>query len=108
MVDAYGDLCHLGILYLEDNKHPYKNFIEMNKDSQLLLKITTGGHFSDIELDSDYSRYLEDAGKFSLDTSSVFHYFYFLNKTDSSIIPFDNDIIRIIGVENINIDTYYK
>ena len=54
-----------------------------------------------------YSRYLEDAGKFSLDTSSVFHYFYFLNKTDSSIIPFDNDIIRIIGVENINIDTYF-
>ena len=57
MVDAYGDLCHLGILYLEDNKHPYKSFIEMNKDSQLLLKITTGGHFSDIEFDSDYSRY---------------------------------------------------
>ncbi len=57
MIDIPGDFYHLGILYLEDNRHPVKGFIEMNKDSQLMHKMTNGGHFKDIEMDSDYSRY---------------------------------------------------
>ena len=56
-----------------------------------------------------YSRYLEDAGKFTLNSSSLFHYFYFLNKTaNSTIIPYDIEKVRIIGVENVNIDAYYS
>ena len=57
-----------------------------------------------------YSRYLEDAGKFTLNSSSLFHYFYFLNKTANSttIIPYDIEKVRIIGVENVNIDAYYS
>ncbi len=57
MIDIPGDFYHLSILYLEDNKHPVKGFVEMNKDSKLMHKMTNGGHFKDIEMDSDYSRY---------------------------------------------------
>ena len=56
-IDIPGDFYHLSILYLEENKHPVREFIEMNKDSQLAVKIRDGGHFTDIETDSDYSRY---------------------------------------------------
>ena len=56
-----------------------------------------------------YSRFLEDAGKFTLNSSSLFHYFYFLNKTaNSTIIPYDIEKVRIIGVENVNVDIYYS
>ncbi len=57
MIDIPGDFYHLGILYLEDNKHPIKGFIEMNKDSLIMQKIMMGKHFRDAEIDSDYSRY---------------------------------------------------
>lgn len=56
-VDIPGDFYHLSILYLEDNKHPVKGFIEMNKDSQLAQKVLRGEHFTNMEIDSDYSRY---------------------------------------------------
>ncbi len=57
MVDIPGDFYHISILYLEENKHPVKEFIEMNKDSQLASKVVHGKHFIDMEVDSDYSRY---------------------------------------------------
>ena len=55
-----------------------------------------------------YSRFIQDAGEFTLNSSSLFHYFYFLNKSSTTIIPFDIDKVRIIGVENVNIDNYYS
>ena len=55
MIDIPGDFYHLSILYLEDNKHPVKEFVEMNKDSQLASKVISGKHFTGIERDSDYS-----------------------------------------------------
>lgn len=55
-----------------------------------------------------FTRFIEDAGKFTLNSSSLFHYFYLLDKTSKSIVPYDIDIARIVGVENINIDSYYS
>ena len=57
MFDSYGDLSHLSNIYLEDYKHPIKEFIEMNIDSQLSKKIIRGEGFSSIKMDTDYSRY---------------------------------------------------
>ncbi len=56
-IDIPGDFYHLSILYLEENKNPVKEFIEMNKDSKLAQKLIRGEHFTDMEIDSDYSRY---------------------------------------------------
>ncbi len=57
MVDISADLFHLTMLYSDDNKHPYKEFIEMNKDSLIVKKLITDKHLKDMEIDSDYARY---------------------------------------------------
>ncbi|MBR2678875.1 MAG: hypothetical protein IKE63_05610 [Bacilli bacterium] len=57
MIDVPGDLAHLSILYLEDNKHPISGFIEMNRDSKLVEKVKYSGSLSNMTIDSDYSRY---------------------------------------------------
>ena len=53
-----------------------------------------------------YNRFIKDAGKFNLNPQSLFHYFYFLNKTNSKIVPLDLNKVRIIGIENITTDNY--
>lgn len=57
MIDIPTDFTHLSILYFEDYKHPIKNFIEMNYDSKLPVKIVGGKKFKDMEADSNYARY---------------------------------------------------
>ena len=54
-----------------------------------------------------FNRYIEDAGKYTLNSSSLFHYLYFINKNSQSITNFDIDMIRIVGLEEINIELYY-
>ena len=55
-----------------------------------------------------YNRFINDAGKFTLNSSSLFHYLYLINKKSQSIITFDFDMIRIVGLEEINIEFYYS
>lgn len=52
-----GDLYHLSMIYLEDNKHPWKSFIEMNMDSKSSQRMENKESFRDFKIDSDYSRY---------------------------------------------------
>ena len=54
-----------------------------------------------------YNRYIKDAGEFTLDYSSMLHYVYMINKNSQSIAKFDLDMLRIIGLEKINVDVYY-
>ena len=54
-----------------------------------------------------FNRFIEDAGKLTLDSSSLFHYLYLINKSSQSITNFDFDMVRIIGIEQINIESYY-
>ena len=56
-VDVTADLYHLSMIYLEDNKHPWKSFIEMNKDSEIAQKMVRKDSFRNAKIDSDYSRY---------------------------------------------------
>lgn len=56
-VDVTADLYHLSMIYSEDNKHPWKSFVEMNKDSLISQRMVRKESFKNIEIDSDYSRY---------------------------------------------------
>ena len=55
-----------------------------------------------------FDRFIKDAGKFTFNSSSIFHYLYLINKTTQSKTYFDFDMIRIIGIEDINIESYYS
>ena len=55
-----------------------------------------------------FNRFVEDAGEFSLNSSSLLHYVYLASKTNDLITHFDFDMLRIIGLEQINVDTYYS
>lgn len=53
-----------------------------------------------------FNRYIEDAGLFPLNSSSMFHYINLRRTIDSSISEIDFDMIRIIGIEDVTIDNY--
>ena len=55
-----------------------------------------------------FNRFVKDAGEFTLDHSSMFHYVYTINKISQTISKFDLDMFRIIGLEQINVDVYYS
>ena len=55
-----------------------------------------------------FTRFIQDAGKLTLNTSSLFHYLYLLDKTSHSIVSFDLDMIRVVGLNSINIESYYS
>ena len=55
-----------------------------------------------------FDRFIKDAGKFTFNSSSIFHYLYLINKTSQTKTFFDLDMIRIIGIEDINIESYYS
>ena len=53
-----------------------------------------------------FNRYVEDAGEFPLNSSSMFHYINFRSTLDQMSEPIDFDMVRIIGVENMAINNY--
>ena len=55
-----------------------------------------------------FTRFIKDAGRIDLNSSSLFHYLYLVNKTTHSMTPLDLEMIRIVGIEQINIEVYYS
>ena len=55
-----------------------------------------------------FNRFINDAGELFFNSSSILHYIYFITKSVHSVATFDYDIFRIIGLQQINIDTYYN
>ena len=55
-----------------------------------------------------FTRFVEDAGKLTFDSSSLFHYLYLIDKSSHAKTFFDFDMIRIVWIENINIEAYYS
>ena len=53
-----------------------------------------------------FNRYIEDAGNFPLNSSSLFHYIQICEKKSNKPIPFDFSTIMPIGVETGIYDTY--
>ena len=53
-----------------------------------------------------YNRFIEDAGIFPLNASSMFHYIQFKKTSGKEITPIDFDMVRIIGIQDITIDNY--
>ena len=53
-----------------------------------------------------FNKYIEDAGYFPLNASSLFHFIQLPNTLGQDPAQIDFDIVRIIGTENITIDNY--
>lgn len=56
-VDVTGELAELSIIYLEDNKNPYSEMIEMNYDFTSATKLSNGREVKHFTVTNDYSRY---------------------------------------------------
>ena len=55
-----------------------------------------------------FNRYIEDAGEFPLNASSMFHYIELTNIHTNEEKPIDFDMIRIVGVNQITIDSFHS
>ena len=54
-----------------------------------------------------FDRYTEDSGEYTLNSSSIFHYIELRYSSNNNLLsPIDLNMIRIIGLENITIDSY--
>ena len=53
-----------------------------------------------------FSRYIEDAGNFPLNSSSMFNYVQFVDKKDGAKNSFDLTAFRAIGVDDIYYEEY--
>ena len=53
-----------------------------------------------------FNRYVEDAGEFPLNSSSMFHYINLRSTVNQKSDPIDFDMVRIIGIENLSINNY--
>ena len=52
------------------------------------------------------NRFIDDAGIFPLNASSIFHYIEFKKTLGEEIEPIDFNMIRIIGIQDITIDNF--
>ena len=55
-----------------------------------------------------FNSYIEDAGNFTMNASSIFSYFQMMNSTIYSPKDADFDSIRLIGLDRITIDNYME
>ena len=53
-----------------------------------------------------FTRYIEDAGNFPVNASSMFNYIQFINKFDDTKLGFDFSIFRAVGVNSIYYEQY--
>ena len=53
-----------------------------------------------------FTRYIEDAGYFPVNASSMFNYIQFIDKFDSSKLGFDFQVLRAVGVNRIYYEQY--
>ena len=53
-----------------------------------------------------FTRYIEDAGNFPVNSSSMYNYVHFIDKNDNSKLGFDFSVFRAVGVNNIYYDQY--
>ena len=53
-----------------------------------------------------FTRYVEDAGNFPVNSSSMFNYIQFIDKFDSSKLGFDFSVFRAVGVNSVYYEQY--
>ena len=53
-----------------------------------------------------FTRYIEDAGNFPVNSSSMFNYVQFVDKFDNTKLGFDFSILRAVGVNSIYYEQY--
>ena len=55
-----------------------------------------------------FNRYIEDAGYFPVNSSSMFNFIQINDKRANKVIPFDFTVFRAVGVDDIFYDEYMK
>ena len=55
-----------------------------------------------------FNRYIEDAGNFPLNSSSIFNFIQFIDKKDDTKMGFDFNSLVAVGVEDLYYDEYMK
>ena len=53
-----------------------------------------------------FTRYIEDAGYFPVNASSMFNYIQFIDKYDNTKLGFDFSVLRAVGVNSIYYEQY--
>ena len=53
-----------------------------------------------------FNRYIEDAGTFPVNASSMFNFIQVSDKKENKVVPFDFSVIRAVGVDDIHYDEY--
>ena len=53
-----------------------------------------------------FNRYIEDAGTFPVNASSMFNFIQVNNKRTNKVVPFDFSVIRAVGLDNAFYDEY--
>ena len=53
-----------------------------------------------------FTRYIEDAGNFPVNSSSMFNYIQFIDKFDKTKIGFDFSVLRAVGVNSVYYEQY--
>ena len=53
-----------------------------------------------------FTRYIEDAGKFPVNSSSMFNYVQFIDKYDNTKLGFDFSVLRAVGVNSVYYEQY--
>ena len=54
-----------------------------------------------------FTRYVEDAGYFPVNSTQMFNFIQINNKRDNKTIPFDQTVFRAVGVDDVFYDEYY-
>ena len=53
-----------------------------------------------------FTRYIEDAGKFPVNSTSMFNYLQFIDKYDNTKLGFDFSVLRAVGVNSVYYEQY--
>ena len=55
-----------------------------------------------------FNRYVDDAGYFPVNATQMFNFIQINQKRDNKVIPYDQTLFRVVGVDDVFYDEYYQ
>ena len=55
-----------------------------------------------------FNRYVDDAGYFPVNSTQMFNFIQINNKRDNKVIPYDQTVFRVVGIDDAFYDEYYQ
>ena len=99
-------------LYFRGQKKHYSIFSGILTIFSYILIIISGIYYSLIFIDKEnpivyfFNRYVEDAGEFPLNASSIFSFIQLIDTKSNRPIPMDFQAFRILGFDEVYSTTY--